>query len=134
MLQIGQTIGASGAICTGIQAAQKREKPKSHYHDGLRTPRRGGSKTELNCNRPFSTGFGPSKVQVDESIPKLNKSQRHLLLSIEEGRTFGLPKANPIAKELGKMGLVTWSEKTEVWVTLADGRRVAELLLERTKK
>jgi hypothetical protein len=134
MLKVGQSIGASGAICTGIQATPKREKPSSHYHDGLKAPRRGGGKTELNCNRPFSTGFGPSKAQVDESIPKMTRDQRHLLLAIEEGRTFGMSKLNPIAKELGKMGLVTWSAKTDVWVTMADGRRVAELLLEQAKK
>jgi hypothetical protein len=64
----------------------------------------------------------------------MTRDQRHLLLAIEEGRTFGMSKLNPIAKELGKMGLVTWSEKSGAWVTMADGRRVAELIAEQAKK
>jgi hypothetical protein len=126
-------IGRSGVELTevrhGVRAdgEQAKGKPSSAYHDGLRspgaTPGSGYSGAKMR-----SHGFGPSKIRVDESMPKLDSKQQDLLLKIDDKKADGLPKENPIALSLLKLDLIMWSDRDNVWKTMADGRRVAGLL------
>lgn len=103
-----------------------RGKPKNNYLDNRIVVSKGNR--GFNANRPRSCGFGPSKVQCDESMPSLTKAQRRLLVDIDDGKMTNLPRENRLALLMVAQGLIIWSETKGVYTTMADGRRVADLL------
>lgn len=116
--EIRRNVNADGEDTTS------KGKPNNGYTDG----RKGTKVRGFNANRPRSCGFGPSKLHLDESMPKLSATQQSLLISIDEGRTSTLPKNNTLALTLVTKGLIGWSDNRQQYATMADGRRVVGLL------
>lgn len=100
-------------------------KPKNGYTDGRIIVAKGT--TGYNCNRPRSCGWGPSKPQINEKVPELNKALKRLLLDIDDGKVAMLPKNNKLALLLVTHDLIMWSESRQMYVAMAEGRRVADL-------
>ena len=107
------------------------QKPHNIYLEGKR--KSGGS---VNCSRqrPMVRGFGPSKVLYNEKMPKLSGAEMAMLLTIESKTHLTpngkpIPKINLVAIKMEKMDLITWSERSNGWVTMVEGRRVASRLL-----
>lgn len=107
-------------------------KPNNAYLDGKVSSRAG--RGPQGCTRMVSHGFGPSKLNVDNDMPKLSKAQRDLLLVIDVGHCTLTNPTLKVAESLVKLGLVIWSKAKSDFVTMADGRRVAELIREGKKK
>ncbi len=107
-------------------------KPNNAYLDGKVSSRAG--RGPQGCTRMVSHGFGPSKMNVNNDIPKLSKPQRALLLVIDAGHTVLVASTLKVAETLVKLGLVIWSNSKGDFVCMAEGRRVAELLREGKKK
>ncbi len=108
------------------------QKPNNAYLDGRVSSKIG--RGPQGCTRMVSHGFGPSKLNVNNDMPKLTKPQRALLLVIDAGHTVLVASTLKVADTLVKMGLVVWSESKADFACMAEGRRVAELIREGKKK
>jgi hypothetical protein len=108
-----------------------RRKPNNAYLDGKVKTR--GGRAPQGCTRMVSHGFGPSKLNVNNDVPKLSKQQRTLLLAIDAGATTLTTAALKVADSLVKLDLVIWSDSKNNFVCMVEGRRVAELLRENKK-
>lgn len=124
--QVRKHVNADGEDCG------PRQKPNNAYLDG-RVKTKGG-RAPQGCTRMVSHGFGPSRLNVNNDMPKLTKQQRELLLVIDAGPTVLTTKTLKVADTMVKMGLVIWSETKHDFVCMAEGRRVAELIREGKKK
>jgi hypothetical protein len=115
--EIRRNVDANGDDTTS------KGKPINGYTDG----KKGVKVRGFNANRPRSCGFGPSKPQINEKVPKLTETQKALLISIDSGTTI-LDPNNKVAHTLVDMDLIMWSDRDKVWKAMADGRRIADLL------
>lgn len=129
--RVGSVIGKSGAQCTDIihNPVQDVEKP---YLTGVKGPERRGQRGSAGWsgNRMRSHGFGPSKPQIDESVPKLTKAQKTVLKVIDAGDALETKHNKALESlELGKKGsldLVVLSR--DGYRLTAEGRRVVDLI------
>lgn len=123
--EIRSSVSLEGKAPTG-------EKPKNNYSEFKRQSRQKGS--GFSGNRSMSCGFGPSKLNHDDSMPKLTPKQRRMLLDIDDGKMGNLSALNPIAAQLWGKGLITWINDRGCYVAMAEGRRIAEMLRDDHKR
>ncbi len=108
-----------------------RRKPNNPYLDG-KTKTKGG-RAPQGCTRMVSHGFGPSKLNVNNDVPKLSKVEKEVLLLIDDGKLVLTTKFFKVADTLVKKGFAVWSDTKNDYLCMAEGRRVAELLREGKK-
>lgn len=119
--EIRRNVNAEGEDTTS------RGKPGNPYLDGKKKSGKGG----WSGARMISHGFGPSKFKNDQSMPKLSGPLSVVLVMIDEvAPSIVAKKELPAIKLLEKKGYVTWSDRDKCWKTMAEGRRVAELIKE----
>ena len=131
---MGEIAGASGIRLEEINRvvsmdgrAKPGEKPVSDYTDNLRKSKT-RSGIRFSGARNVSCGFGPSKPHWDESIPKMTSTEKNILLAIDDKDGIKLLRENKIALDLLEKGLIIWSDTKQRYVTMAEGRRVADLI------
>jgi hypothetical protein len=123
--QVRKHVNADGEDCG------PRQKPNNAYLDGKAKTK--GGRGPQGCTRMVSHGFGPSKMNRNEDIPKLSKDEKDVLLAIDASKLVLDQKRFKIADTLVKKGFVVWSDTKNDYTCMAEGRRVAELLREGKK-
>jgi hypothetical protein len=144
-----ESIGRSGTRLTEVKHRVRLDDgpvedraPRNNYTDGnskIIRQRNNRTKTVMNLK---STGFGPSKMHCDESMPKLTDLQKQLISFMDRESPLSTILLNAWIQKRGHSpaevmrvlaGFLKGQEiaglnSKAFWVLYAEGRRIAGLL------